>query len=191
MGHRSPLWARSGAPRGVSGARQFKRVMPTSHCRAPGPEPGGGRPPAGSDATTRRVLLGSNGHRAGTPKSPTRGSSMLQIAAVILEPLAAAALNEEGRRTQQGEQEQERADQREEAYSQAYRKAQSACRKFPRKAYKWGSRRMEPHSARTLARFPCSDQNSRGADHILLTETRGNSTVRWPLRGATVSGGDH
>jgi hypothetical protein len=124
---------------------------------------------------------------------------MLQIAAVILEPLAAAALNEEGRRTQQGEQEQERAGQREEAYSQAYRKAQSTCRKFPRKrgalvkcwAYKWGSRRMEPHSARTLARFPCSDQNSRGADHILLTYTRGNSTVRWPLRGATVSGGDH
>jgi hypothetical protein len=41
---------------------------------------------------------------------------MLQIAPVISKPLPAVAVNEEGRRTQQGEQEQERATQRKESY---------------------------------------------------------------------------
>jgi hypothetical protein len=75
---------------------------------------------------------------------------MLQVAAVIPEPLAAVALNEDGRRTQQGEQEQERARQHEKDCSHAYGKAQSACWKGPRIrgafvmrwADKWGSHRM-------------------------------------------------
>jgi hypothetical protein len=58
--------------------------------------------------------------------------SMLQDAAVIPEPLAAVAFNEDGRRTQQGEQEQERAGQHEKGCAHAYGKAQSACWKGPR-----------------------------------------------------------
>jgi hypothetical protein len=78
---------------------------------------------------------------------------MLQIAPVISKPLPAVAVNEEGRRTQQGEQEQERATQREESCPHPHREGQSSCRKGPRLrgsfvnrwADRCGSHRGVPH----------------------------------------------